>query len=279
MNSMGSPRQSGAARGKTGKSNSVIRPVNPLALWLFRRLIAKRRLRKQFRAVRLAFAHRLPPADTPDKLIFYLNHPSWWDPLLCMFLAERFIPGRSFYAPIDSVQLQRYKVLKPLGLFPVQLENLRGAAQFLRASEAVLNQGDVLGITPQGEFKDVRIRPPGLKPGLSALLARLEGRGPVTVVPIALEYPFWNQRLPEALAAVGTPLFTTDKLPGQTWTELLETQLAAVHDELATLSLARNEAPFETLLKGRTGTSGYYGLWQRLRTGTASAHKSQKGIR
>ncbi len=274
MNSMGSPRQSGSARGKIGDGNYGIRPVNPLALWLFRRLIAKRRLRKQFRAVRLAFAHRLPPADTPDKLIFYLNHPSWWDPLLCMVLAERFIPGRSFYAPIDSVQLQRYKVLKPLGLFPVQVEKMRGAAQFLRASEAVLNQGDVLGVTPQGEFKDVRIRPPGLKPGLSALLARLECNGPVTVVPVALEYPFWNQRLPEALAAVGTPLSTTDKPPGETWANLLETRLAAVQDELATLSLARNETPFETLLKGRSGTSGYYGLWERLRTGTTDDHKT-----
>ncbi len=259
-----SPKHNSAGR---GAGIGGLRPVQPLLLALFRRFIAKRRLRRQFLAVRLAFADRLPPGNT-GKLIFYLNHPSWWDPLLCMVLAQRFIPGRNFYAPIDAEQLERYRVLRPLGLFPVEIGTVRGAAQFMRAATAVLRAGDVLGLTPQGTFTDIRTRPPAFKPGLGALMERMERAGhDVIAVPIAIEYTFWNQRLPEALVAVGHPVHTapeTGARSAATWTASLEAELAAAQDALAALSAARDERAFETLLQGQRGTAGVYGLWQRM---------------
>ncbi len=259
----------------------MLRPVNGIALAMFRRLIAKRRLRKHFRAVRLAFADRLPPPGTREKLIFYLNHPSWWDPLLCIVLGQRFVPGRHFYAPIDADQLQRYAVLRPLGMFPVQVGTPRGAVQFLRSAEAVLARGHILGITPQGEFADARVRPPRFKPGLGALMARMEARGEqVTAVPVALEYTFWNQRLPEALVAAGVSLATSPGPSAQSadqWTARLEAGLAAVQDELATLSLRRDERDFEVVLNGNSGAAGFYGAWQRLRLGVAPDHQAKTG--
>ncbi len=269
--SMPPPRQTDVARAGSGTQAGAfaLRPVNRLALALFRRLIAKRRLRKNFRAVRLAFADRLPPGATATKVIFYLNHPSWWDPLLCMVLAQRFVPGRNVYAPIDADQLKRYAILRPLGLFPVQPGTLRGAAQFFRAAEIVLARGDVLAVTPQGRFTDPRARPADFKPGLGTLLSRLEQRGEhVLAVPIALEYTFWNQRSPEALVAVGCPVETSSTLPLRTpaaWTTMLEGSLTAVQDELAQMALSRDESTFETVLRGSTGATGMYGFWQKLR--------------
>ena len=267
-----------------------VRPVRPWLLRLFRRWVVERRLRRQFGAVRVAFAERLPTA-ADGKLVFYLNHPSWWDPLLCMVLAKRFIPGRNFYAPIDAESLKRYGVLRNFGLFPVQTGSPRGAAQFLRAAEAVLRQGDVLGLTPQGSFTDVRDRPSVFKPGLGALMARLERSGEtVTAVPIAIEYTFWNQRLPDVLVAVGRPLRTgaeggtssadstknshIDAHPavctdpprtGSQWTGLLARRLEETQDALGALSLTRERKHFDTLLQGGDGTAGLYGLWQKLR--------------
>lgn len=252
--------------------SSGLHPVRPWMLALFRRFVVRRRLRKHFSAVRLAFAERLP---TDGKLIFYLNHPSWWDPLLCMALAPRFIPGRRFYAPIEAESLKRFAVLRNFGLFPVEIETPRGAVQFLRAAEAVLQQGDVLGLTPQGAFTDIRKSRPSFKAGLGTLMARMHAAGEtVCAVPIAIEYTFWNERLPEILVAVGTPLCTraqqsqSPALPPNTpaqWTDRLEGALTAAQDELASLAMARDPGPFETVLQGRTGTAGLYGAWQRLR--------------
>ncbi len=247
----------------------VLRPINRIALALFRRFIAKRRLRASFRAVRLAFADRLPDTKATTNVIFYLNHPSWWDPLLCMVLAQRFAPGQDVYAPIDADQLKRYAVLRPLGLFPVQTGTVRGTVQFFRVAETVLARGDVLALTPQGAFTDPRMRPAGLKPGLGALLARLEQRGlSATVIPVALEYTFWNQRSPEALVALGRPFGTAPAMPPRTadvWTALLDEQLTTVQDELSALSQHRDEDAFQIVLQGSRGAAGLYGRWQRLR--------------
>ncbi len=265
------PRQTDVARAGSAPQAGAfaLRPVNRVALALFRRFIAKRRLRKNFRAVRLAFADRLPLAGKTAKVIFYLNHPSWWDPLLCMVLAQRFVPGRDVYAPIDADQLQRYAVLRPLGLFPVQPGTLKGAAQFFRAAEIVLGRGDVLAITPQGKFTDTRARPADFKPGLGSLLSRLEQRGEkILAVPIALEYTFWNQRSPEALAAIGPPIMTSPGVPPRSqaaWTAMLEASLTAVQDELAQIAQSRDESAFETVLQGSSGATGLYGIWQRMR--------------
>lgn len=251
-----------------------VRPVRPVLLWLFRRFIAVRRMRRQFRAVRLAFADRLPPAADGSKLIFYLNHPSWWDPLLCILLAPRFIQARHFYAPIEAESLRRYGILRNFGLFPVEIDTPRGAIQFLRAAEAILRDGHVLGLTPQGAFTDARVRPPALKSGLGALMARMERAGDhVTAVPVAIEYTFWNERLPEALVAIGNPLHTrsggtpasAEARSAAQWTAALQERLAETQDELASLSLRRDERTFDTLLRGRDGTAGFYGAWQRLR--------------
>jgi hypothetical protein len=65
----------------------------------------------------------------------------------------------------------------------------------------------MLWLTAQGEFRDVRERPAGLKNGLGALLARVK-KG--TVLPLALEYPFWSEKKPEAHLAFGTPIIVKD---------------------------------------------------------------------
>lgn len=235
-------------------------------------MIARRRLRKNFRALRIANLDRFPRGPN-EPLIVYLNHPSWWDPLTCIALAPHIIGRRRFYGPIEEKSLQKYSTFRRLGLFPVEIDTPRGAAQFLRAASAVLQQGDVLGLTPQGRFTDTRTRPPALKTGLGALLTRMQRTGNrVTVVPLALEYTFWDERLPEILVNVGEPIRpgnlsdnpqSTFSSAGE-WTHLLDQWLATTQDELASLALTRSPAPFQTLLEGGRGEAGFYGMWQRL---------------
>ena len=62
-------------------------------------------------------AQRPDPAAVRGKpLIVYFNHPSWWDPLICLRLAASLFPDRSHYGPIDAAALGKYQLLREAGL-------------------------------------------------------------------------------------------------------------------------------------------------------------------
>ena len=81
------------------------------------------------------------------------------------------------------------------------------------------------------------------------------------MVPLAIEYSFWNQRLPEVLLAAGEPLHVHHGAEHTTaeWTMALEANLQAAQDTLAAASGKRDPAAFAVLLEGRKGVAGPYG--------------------
>ncbi|MEM7710147.1 MAG: acyltransferase, partial [Pseudomonadota bacterium] len=136
-----------------------------------------------------------------------------------------------------------------------------GAVRFLRVAEHVLSDpGRCLWMTAQGRFADPRERPLSLQAGLAHLLAR---RPDVVAVPLALEYPFWSEKRPEALAAMGRPLRASQG--AEAWQSALTDALEATQDRLAQAALARDPAAFQTILGGARGVGGIYGTWRRLR--------------
>ncbi len=238
----------------------------------------RRYLRRHFHAVRLSKSSsaNLPNVSPEIPLIVYLNHPSWWDPLTCLQLANAKFSNRKHYAPIEAAMLAKYRVFAKLGFFGVEPGTLRGSATFLRISRAILAQPDTaLWITAQGQFSDVRSRPLNLRPGLGHLLGHLDR---ASVLPLAVEYPFWNERLPEILMHIGEPIDwrQSNAAPAQMSngakkdssseiTRLLETRLASAQDSLAELSRARDASKFETILSGNVGVNAVYDSWRRLK--------------
>lgn len=232
-------------------------------LFLLFATIGRRRLRKSFRAVRILHPERLQSLPA-GPVVVYLNHPSWWDPIVCAEVSRRLLPGRKHRAPISAESLKQYRFFRHIGMFPVEQDSPRGAAEFLRRASTVLAGDGVLWITAQGHFTDPRVRPVQLKAGLGALLHRSSG---VTVIPMAVEYTFWNQRLPEVLLAAGEP-FTVGNARERSsaaWTVELQDRLQAAQEQLSAASCQRQDAAFVTLLQGRKGTGGPYALWQRVR--------------
>ena len=235
-------------------------PAISRSLLAFFRSIVRRYFRRHFHAVRLSGGHQLASISGP--LMIYANHSSWWDPMIAYLLAADLLPERRHYAPMDAQALARYAVLGRLGIFPVEIGTRRGAAQFLRSGLAILRSGGVLWITPQGRFADARERPLVFKPGLAALASRQPG---CTVIPLAIEYTFWDERHPEALLHLGEPVVTA----GET-ADLLEPRLiSALEDTMDALrqrALTRSPNAFERTLSFRAaGAGGMYGLAQRLR--------------
>ncbi len=236
-------------------------------------------VRRHFHAIRLAGAEYWK--DTQRPLVVCLNHASWWDPLTSILLSRHLDVLSDHYAPMDALACERYGFFRRLGLFPVEQGTTRGAAQFMRAAAQIFkDRNAVLWMTPQGSFTDVRTRPVAFRSGLDALLRRV---GEVTVLPLAIEYTFWDERLPEALALLGEPLvFRQGRLmqPGYETGALrgyapdkpacapglqVAAALEQTQDTLARMAAMRDPALFTPVLTGFAGTSGIYGVWQRFR--------------
>jgi 1-acyl-sn-glycerol-3-phosphate acyltransferase len=235
-------------------SVGVPRIVAPLLLF-FRRIV-RGYFRRSFHAVRVRGAQRFAGASGP--LIVYANHGSWWDPMVAFYLADKLMPRRRHYAPMDASALERYGLLRALGVFGVAMDSARGAVRFLRTGEAVLASGGVLWITPQGRFVDARARPLEFKPGLAALATRVG----CTVLPLAIEYTFWDERTPECLLQFGEPLRVA---AGQPLDGVLEAALLTAMEELREAAIARDPRAFQTLSDGTAGAGGFYALGQRIK--------------
>ena len=225
--------------------------ISPPLLALFSKY-ARLYLGKHFHSLRLLGSL---PNDTPGPLVVFLNHAAWWDPLICLFLRGEFFGRRSAYAPIESTALERYRFLKRIGFFAVETGTTRGAAQFLKTSRAILEKPEnVLFVTPQGKFADVRA-PLLFAPGLEHLAAHSPR---ASFLPLAIEYSFWEERKPEVLLAFGEPVPAGE---GAT----LVTRLAQTQAALAAAATRRQPEEWEILLKSRSGTSRPYDLWRWLR--------------
>jgi 1-acyl-sn-glycerol-3-phosphate acyltransferase len=225
-------------------------------------------LRRHFHAVRLLAG---PDGGSPlpeigaEPVILYTNHPGWWDPLVFLSVGERLAPDRLNYGPIDAAALGKYRFLERIGFIGIEPGTWRGSARFLRMVRAAGRRGDVLfWVTAQGRFTDPRVRPTVIRPGIGHAVAAATGG---LVVPLAVEYPFWSERCPEALAACGAPLRIAD-FPGRdadAWTAALAEALEATQDRLAAAAVARDPAAFTTLLAGRVGVGPAYDAWRRVR--------------
>ncbi|MFP5286270.1 MAG: lysophospholipid acyltransferase family protein [Thermoanaerobaculia bacterium] len=237
--------------------------ISPRLLALFARY-GERYVARSFHAVRLS------KVQWPDTralrgrpLVVCLNHPSWWDPMICLLLATRLFPDRRHYAPIEAAALSKYRFFEKLGFFGIEPGTVRGARRFLEVGREIVEQRDsVLWITAAGRFADPRERPVHLRPGLGHLVCRMkEG----FVLPLALEYPFWEERFPEALARFGRAVTVEEtSMRASDWTAVLGAWLESAQDELTAEALERDPARFELLLGGRAGVGGTYDLWRRL---------------
>lgn len=241
--------------------------ISPLLLRGFT-LYARRYIRRNFHSVQVS-RKGWQPEHEGKPLVIYCNHASWWDPLSCLLLKSEFFPRSRAFAPIDAAMLERYKFFAKLGFFGIEQgsrhggNGARGALKFLRTGEAILRSpGNILFITPQGRFADVRERPIRFAAGLGKLAARVKG---ALFVPLAIEYLFWSEPRPEMLVRFGEPFCPDRQGSANECTALLEGKLAETQDALAAEALCRSGDGFNQLLRGRTGQSAVYDVWRWLK--------------
>ncbi len=253
----------------------------PVPAWFqngFHRFFLRSFLKRHFHSLAIDRQSRCEASLQTDlPLIVYGNHPSWWDPLVAHYLNRMLFSQRQFYAPIDADALDRYRVFAKLGFYGVRLNTISGAGKFLNQSLAIATAPNTaLWITPEGRFADPRDHTATLMPGLAHLCTRMDDGW---VLPLTLEYVFWQERLPECLALIGEPIRVAEhKLLSKTqWQECLTNRLRLAQDALSRLAIARSSEPFDNLLPGNRGAGFLYDSWRRLtafstRTKFRSAH-------
>jgi 1-acyl-sn-glycerol-3-phosphate acyltransferase len=252
-------RRRGVSRGGELPTSS------PLFLRLFGTLFRWWYFRRGFHAVRVSKSGR-PIVPDGRPVIVYTNHPSWWDAALFVLIASRRFPDRRHFGPMDAAALERYRFMRKFGVFGIELDAPRGAATFLRTCRAILaDRRSMLWITAEGQFTDPRQRPVRLRPGLAHLMRLFPE---AAVVPLAIEYAFWNERYPEALFRFGrafVPAQEEQVTRGdiEAWQRLLEARLEEAMDGLAAESMRRDASLFEPLMRGAAGVGGIYDLWRQ----------------
>jgi 1-acyl-sn-glycerol-3-phosphate acyltransferase len=233
----------------------------------FGRVMA-RAMRRSFDAVRLA-QPGWPELPRGRPAVIYLNHPSWWDPAFLILMGTTRFAGRPGYGPMDAGMIERFRFMKRIGLFGIEPGTRAGGTMFLRTALRLLSDPDaMLWITAEGAMSDPRARPVALRHGLARLIAHAPDS---VVVPLALEYPFWTESKPEALARFGHPTEARmyAGLTVEETTGALSRELERTMDSLADDALSRDPARFLLLQEGTAGVGGVYDLWRRARAWAA----------
>ena len=247
--------------------------ISPWKLRFFRRY-ARRFLAKNFHAVRL-LKQDYPYhkdlnlndiAGSEGPFIIAANHPSWWDPMIAIYLGDRLGAKLQHFAPIEDVMLERYGIFKNLGFYGIEKNTVSGLKDFLNVGRHILaNKNSVIWMTPQGDFVDPRLKPLKIKKGLASLVAK---QTQTKILPLAIEYTFWNDKQPEILMNFGAPIQASLSEQALTTTELhevIEKKMTIALEELEQAAIRRNEDDFHALLGGSAGVGGLYGWLQRLR--------------
>jgi 1-acyl-sn-glycerol-3-phosphate acyltransferase len=225
--------------------------------WIF-----ERTLRQGFHAVRLANRPAAATLASPQ-LVIYTNHPSWWDGVTFLYVADRLLAGRAAYTPIDHAMLGRYGFVGRIGAFGVEQHAVEGALHFIEACRILFaDPSNVLLVTAQGRFADCRERPLRLVPGIAHIA---EIAPEASYLPLAIEYTHWLEKQPELLLRFGRAISGSELAGLRPAARLatLEQGLTETMDALARDSIRRDDAAFEILISGKGGINPIYDAWRR----------------
>jgi hypothetical protein len=191
------------------------------------------------------------PADGP--LIFYLNHPSWWDGYLAHVLS-RMVLGNRFqtFGMMEERELRRYRFFTWSGAFSVNRQDARSAlASVAYIGRQLAERRDrALAIFPQGEITPNDRRPLQMFSGM-AHVARWAGGA--TFWPVALRYEFRGEQRPEAFIRAGPAHYAPADSDTRALTADAGARLTAACDALRDEVTSSQLEAYRVLLRGRPG--------------------------
>ncbi|MFU8828874.1 MAG: lysophospholipid acyltransferase family protein [Phycisphaerales bacterium] len=233
----------------------------------------RRMLRRNFHGLRLD-----PESETLlDELNRYQgpalilgNHPSWWDPLVAIYLTDRYLKQRPMLASMDSAELERFAMFRRMGVFGIDPNDPNSLPALVRFLSIRFEQrpSATFWITPQGRFTDVR-EPIRLRPGAAAVASQLGSLQPM-VLAFGMDYCFWTDRRPELCMRLQRVIPSTrgQNPPSTTdWFRAMTSAMNENQDRLTAMSIQKNPDQWLTLcgIDGQQRINPIYDLWLKLR--------------
>ncbi|MFB5661556.1 carotenoid biosynthesis protein [Alteribacillus sp. HJP-4] len=209
-------------------------------------------LKKHFHRISFRFH---PPA-VPAPAVFFVNHSSWWDPLIIHYANRELLLHDSF-AMMDETGLSSYPFFQKLGAFSVYKKKSKEVLLSLRYASSLLDNDKSIWLFPQGEEKHAERRPLEFMGGLAYLAKK---HPEVLFIPVSVYYSFIHEQKPQVFLEIGRSCQKKDfqtlnrhKITSQ-FEKILTEQLdqlrsAVIHEELSRFSL---------LVKGNTPLSEGY---------------------
>jgi 1-acyl-sn-glycerol-3-phosphate acyltransferase len=193
------------------------------------------------------------PAPANGPLIFYLNHPSWWDGYMAHVLVRMVLRNRfQGFCMMDERELRRYRFFTWLGAFSVNRHDARSALGSVAYISRLLaaRRDRALAIFPQGEITPNDRRPLVMFSGMAHVAQRAGG---ATLWPVALRYEFRGAQRPEAFIRAGPAHFAPTTIDTRALTADAGARLTAACDALRDDVIGERLEEYRVLLRGRPG--------------------------
>jgi len=224
--------------------------LEKLLIFYVRRLL-RRHFRKVFLGGFPGFAEFLR-ADGNYPLLYFANHPTWWDGFLDLLVWNQF--HMDAYLMMDERNLRRLRYFTQTGVFGVDLESQRGRAEGLLYASRLLREAAgrrVLALYPEGRLVPEWEEPQPLRAGVPVLLKRAPG---ARAMPVWRRIVFSKYQLPDAYIYLGEPF------AGPADTGMLRSRLDACAEALDNKLRNHPEAGWVVLLQTHRRLHGNTGV-------------------
>jgi len=193
------------------------------------------------------------PTPAAGPLIFYLNHPSWWDGYMALVL-NRMVLGNRFQAfcMMDERELRRYRFFTWIGAFSVNRQDARSAMDSVAYISRLLaaRRDRALAIFPQGEITPNDRRPLMMFSGMAHVARHAGG---ATLWPVALRYEFRGEQRPEVFIRAGLAHYAGAGADTRALTAEAGARLTTACDALRDEVTGGRLEGYRVLLRGRPG--------------------------
>lgn len=156
---------------------------------------------------------RFPDAEinTGLPVLMVINHPGWLDIELSLFLVEELL-GLDYYMMANMNILEKRPFMRKHGVFGVDEKDPFAIGRAMKYTASLLHEHPdrCVVVFPQGDMIRSIERPIEIKQG-TAQIARLIKN--VTILPVALHYDHFRNKLPEAFVRIGEPINFRGNIP------------------------------------------------------------------
>lgn len=173
-------------------------PASESAFYIrFFSLYTKWKLKRTFEQVWVRQNYK---PDENSRTVYFLNHNSWWDGLIPLYLNEYFF-HQNARAIMEEKQMRQHSFFKKIGAFSIDLSDPRSIVRSMRYALTSLNREKAcLFIYPEGKITPVSESAPEFKNGLSWIYKNSQD---IDFVPIGIYSHSFRSPKPELYIFIG----------------------------------------------------------------------------